>query len=447
MLRTLALSILSLSLLAATPSSAPIPGFSEAASRGQREAEAKFDASLKKANLREWNRNLSARPHFVGAPFTKESAEWIASMFRSWGYDTAVAAWDAEEPGLLGSTEWVEAHAAELEAKAVAYINSDSNGRGFLGMSGSHTLEPFINDVARDVVDPQKRISVFDRARAARLVGADAKERREIRETRDLPIGALGSGSDYTPFFQHLGIASLNIGFGGENQGGSYHSIYDSFDHYSRFGDPNFDYGITLAQVGGRATLRLANADVLPFDFSAFARTVSRYADEVEALTETMRNETAERNRLIAEGSLDAAHDPTLAWKAPVTREEVPHLNFAPVKNAVARLQAATASYQKARANRGAIPPETETRLNALLRNAERTLTRPERLPRRSWFRHQVYAPGFYTGYGVKTLPGIREAIEQRNWSEAEQQIGVASAALDRFTTLVREAETVIAQP
>jgi N-acetylated-alpha-linked acidic dipeptidase len=188
------------------------------------------------------------------------------------------AAWDAEEPGLLGSTEWAEHHQAELRNKAVVYINSDSNGRGFLSVGGSHTLEKYTNELARDVPDPQTKVSVWQRLRASQMVNGSANERREARERADVRIYALGSGSDYTPFLQHLGIASLNIGFGGEDGGGSYHSIYDSFDHYTRFGDPNFDYGVALAKVAGRATLRFANADVLPFEFMNFADTVSNYA-------------------------------------------------------------------------------------------------------------------------------------------------------------------------
>src|SRR5207237_6232795 len=137
-------------------------------------------------------------------------------------------AWDGEEPGLLGSTEWVETHADMLKDKAAVYINTDSNGRGFLGIGGSHTLEKFINEVGRDIPDPQTTMSVWERARAQQIVGGPANARKEALERPDLRIYALGSGSDYTPFLQHLGIASMNIGFGGEDGGGSYHSIYDS---------------------------------------------------------------------------------------------------------------------------------------------------------------------------------------------------------------------------
>ncbi|MDQ3748594.1 MAG: M28 family peptidase, partial [Acidobacteriota bacterium] len=249
------------------------------------------------------------------------------------------AAWDAEEPGLLGSTEWAEHHAQELKNKTAVYINSDSNGRGFLGVGGSHTLEKFVNEVSRDVIDPQTRISVGERWRAAQLVNGSPNSKKEARERTDLRISALGSGSDYTPFLQHLGIASLNLGYGGEDGGGSYHSVYDSFDHYTRFGDPNFDYGIALAQTAGRMTLRLANADVLPFEFTNFADTVGVYVKEIMTLADTMREETKQMNQMISDGTLKAAQDPKEIFVMPKPKADVPFLNFAPLQNALAKLQ------------------------------------------------------------------------------------------------------------
>jgi N-acetylated-alpha-linked acidic dipeptidase len=338
------------------------------------------------------------------------------------------AAWDGEEEGLLGSTEWVEAHEDELREKAVAYINSDSNGRGFLGIGGSHTLETFINDVARDIPDPQTKLTVWERARASRVVNGSATTRKEALERRDLRIGALGSGSDYTPFLQHLGIASLNIGFGGEDGGGSYHSIYDSFDHYTRFGDPNFAYGVALAKVGGHATLRLANADTLPFEFVNFADTVSQYASEVIKLADTMREETRMANMLIDNGMLRDVQDPTQKYVMPVRRDEVPYINFAPLQNAVAKLNESAKAYRSSSAGRPA-----SAALDRELYMTERVLTDVRGLPRRDWFRHMIYAPGLYTGYGVKTLPGIREAIEERNWAEANEEIARVSRVLEAF--------------
>ncbi len=340
--------------------------------------------------------------------------------------------WDGEEEGLLGSTEWVEAHADELTRKAAVYINTDSNGRGFLGIGGSHTLEKFANEVSRGIADPETKMSVWQRSRAQQLVNGNAEERKELAERQDLRIDALGSGSDFTPFLQHLGIASMNIGFGGEDGGGSYHSIYDSFEHYTRFGDPNFQYGVTLAMVCGHSVLRLANAETLPFEFSNFADTIGTYVKEVTKLTDTMREETNELNKSIADGSLKAVQDPTKIFVMPEPKGDVPKLDFEPLHRALKRLKESAADYQTASAGRIA-PAGVQKQLDEILINTERSLTDNAGLPRRDWFRHQIYAPGFYTGYGVKTLPGVREAIEQRNWNEASEQIRVVSRTLENF--------------
>ena len=343
------------------------------------------------------------------------------------------AAWDAEEPGLIGSTEWAELHAEGLQANAVAYINTDGNGRGLLNMGGSHTLERFINAVARDVTDPQTGISVSERLHARRLTRGASDD---LDAASDHPIAALGSGSDYTPFLQHLGIASLNLSYSGESGGGSYHSVYDSYDHYVRFGDPAFAYGIALASTAGRAVLRLAEADILPFVFAPFSDTVARYVDEVIELTGRMREETARTNRLLADGRYEAAADPTTTFVPPAREDPVPYLNFAPLQNAVARLQVAAAASDRglrAAVDEGVLSTAARRAVNRRLLRTERLLTRDAGLPRRPWFRHQIYAPGFYTGYGVKTLPGVREAIEQRAWNEASEQVGHAAAALERL--------------
>lgn len=337
------------------------------------------------------------------------------------------AAWDAEEQGLLGSTEWAEQHADELRRRAAVYINTDSNGRGFLGIGGSHTLEKFINEVGKSVSDPQTKLTVWERTRANQIVNGSPNSRRDALERGDLRISPLGSGSDYTPFLQHLGIASLNIGFGGEDGGGSYHSIYDSFDHYTKYGDPGFAYGIALAKVCGRATLRLANADTLPFEFTNFADTVGRYVTEVINLADAMRDETRSMNQTISSGMLKAVQDPTQTFIVPAERTPVPFLNFAPLQNSISRLNESAKKYQAAAKDKQV----SNAALDEALYKTERALTRTHGLPRRDWFRHQIYAPGFYTGYGVKTLPGIREAIEQRDWKEAEEQIVVAAKVLD----------------
>ncbi len=345
------------------------------------------------------------------------------------------AAWDAEEQGLIGSTEWVELHADELRQKAAVYINTDSNGRGFLGIGGSHTLEKFINEVGRSVPDPQTKMTVLERTRANQIVNGSPDLRRDAMERGDLRIYPLGSGSDFTPFLQHLGIASLNIGFGGENGGGSYHSIYDSFDHYTKYGDPGFAYGVALAKVCGHATLRLLNADTVPFEFSNFADTVNQYVREVERLVDTMRDDTRTFNRSVSSGMLKAVQDPTETFIVPAERSPVPFLNFAPLQNSITRLNESVKNYEAAGTARA-----PSAKLDEALYKTERALTRSQGLPRRDWFRHQIYAPGFYTGYGVKTLPGVREAIEQRDWKEASEQILIVSQILDAFSLEIDKA-------
>ena len=353
------------------------------------------------------------------------------------------AGWDAEEPGLLGSTEWAEDHAAEIQEKAVVYINSDGNGRGFIGVGGSHTLERLANELGDEVIDPQTGISVNDRLKHARAVDGAP----DVYTRRDRRIGPLGSGSDYTPFLQHLGIASLNIGFGGESGGGSYHSIFDSYDHYSRFGDPGFAYGITLAKTAGRATLRMANADVLPFRFGNFADNVRMYLGEVKQLAASMRTETELHNRLVENDSYEIASDPTKTYVPPEAKEPVPHINFAPVENAVARLEAAAARYDElmtSAVSQGLLGGGTGERLNNLLQGMEQRMTREEGLPRRPWFRHMIYAPGFWTGYGVKTLPGIREGLEERAWDEVDMFVDEVAAALNRVSDGLDQAAALL---
>jgi len=352
------------------------------------------------------------------------------------------ALWDGEEPGLLGSTEWAEDHADELRQKAVAYLNTDSNGRGFFGVGGSHALARFVTEVARDVTDPETNVSALERVRARLAAGTN----RDI-EKGDLSIGALGSGSDYTPFLQHLSISSINAGYGGEGGGGSYHSIFDSFDWYIRFGDPELVYGAVLAKTMGRMTLRLADADVLPYRFQNLSSTVSDYANEVMKLADDMRQGTERHNRLVASNAFRIQADPTETYVAPDSEAAVPYLNFAPLQNAVRHLDDAAKAYDEALATSmasGGPTGRTAQRLNALLRSTERTLGDTTGLPRRPWFRHTIYAPGFYTGYGVKTLPGIREAIEQRAWDEATVQIPRVAAALERLAGVLEQAKEVL---
>ncbi|HXU45595.1 MAG TPA: transferrin receptor-like dimerization domain-containing protein [Thermoanaerobaculia bacterium] len=360
------------------------------------------------------------------------------------------AAWDAEEPGLLGSVEWAETHADELRAKAVAYVNSDSNSRGYLGIRGSSSLEAMINDVARDVVDPEKSVSVWTRARATALIDGTAEEKREARDRPNLRIGPLGSGSDYTPFIQHLGIAALDLGYGGEEQYGQYHTAYDNFEHFSRFVDPDFAYGVILAQTGGRTVLRLAEADVLPFEFTGSADTISKYVDEVTKLADDLRDKAVEENLRIDDGSYALTFDPKETHVVPKRQEAVPYLNFAPLRNSLAALQASARVYSKAVTARAAAgkPLSTEERaeLDRLLIGTERALTRPEGLPGRPWFVHQIDAPGFYTGYGAKTLPAVREAIEQKKWDAAARGVDTVAAAVSAYAAQIDRAAATLAK-
>ena len=344
------------------------------------------------------------------------------------------AAWDGEEEGLLGSTEWAEQHADELREKAVAYINSDGNGRGYLGAEGSHSLESLVNDVAREITDPEKNIPVWERLKLLDISRAKTDDdRKDVRDRSQLRIDAVGSGSDYTVFIDHLGVASLNLGYGGEAGGGIYHSIYDDFYWYTHFDDSNFVYGRALAQTIGSAVMRLADADVIPLNFNNSAETYGRYVNELEKLAQKKRDDAIERNRQLDEGVFSATADPTKKSVPPPRLAVPPYLNFAPLKNGIDAMKESARKYEaafaKAQANGGAALAKAAS-ANAKLMATERALTTEQGLPERGWFKNQIYAPGFYTGYGVKTMPAVREAIEQDKWPLAEQSIEVVGKVL-----------------
>lgn len=345
-------------------------------------------------------------------------------------------AWDAEEPGLIGSTEWVEHHADELQEHAVAYLNTDGTSRGFISIGGSHVLERFFNQIIAEVDDPRSAISLKERRRAYDKIYGSDQEKLDANNRSDLRIFPLGSGSDYTPFLQHLGIASAHLGIRGEAADGSYHTLYDTYEHYTKFRDPGLLYGATLAKVAGRATLRLANAPRLPFEFSGLADNIALYVDELEKLADDMRTETATDNQLIADGVYAAALNPYKTLGPPRQKEAVPHFSFAPLKNALDRLQVAANEFDMAAAESAT----TSEEINQLLYTSERLLSREEGLEGRPWYVHHIYAPGFYTGYGVKTIPGVREAIEQREYDKVAAQIEIAadviSGMADRVAAL-----------
>ena len=357
------------------------------------------------------------------------------------------ASWDGEEPGLLGSTEWAETHAKELQGKAVLYLNSDGNDRGFLSAGGSHSFQRLVNDVSSGVKDPQTGVSTQARLRARMMVdgyekGASDDDRKAAKVAAaggDLNIEALGSGSDFTPFLQHLGVASLNIGYEGEaDEDGVYHSNYDSYDHYIRFGDPGFAYGIAEAQTVGHLILRMADADVLPLQFGAYADAVDGYVGELHDLADHKRKTAVELGKLLDDNAFKLAADPTRPILPPAREPEVPHLNFAPLDNALDRLKKSTKAYDdayaKLMAGQAKLTPAQLKELNGNLRELEAALTDSRGLPGRDWFKHLVYAPGLYTGYGVKTLPGVREAIEENHFDEAAQYTTLTAAALSAYS-------------
>jgi N-acetylated-alpha-linked acidic dipeptidase len=344
------------------------------------------------------------------------------------------AAWDGEEPALLGSTEWAEAHADELQQRAVAYVNSDSNGRGFLEADGSHTLERFINDVARDIEDPETHLTVWKRKQARAIDQAKPEDKEKVRSRADWRIGALGSGSDFTPFLQHLGIPSLNIGYGGEDSHGIYHSIYDDFYFYTHFLDTDFAYGRALAQTGGTAIIRLADADILPFQYANLVDTLRTYDEELQALVKKKREEILERNREIADGVFAAINDPRRPTIAPKVEPVPPAIELTPISRAIETLARRAVALDEARAAalKRSASPAALAAISVKIAQSEQQLLDAAGLVHREWFKHLIYAPGFYTGYSVKTLPGVREAIEQAQYQGLPGEIARVAKALER---------------
>ncbi|WP_158916551.1 transferrin receptor-like dimerization domain-containing protein [Caulobacter sp. S45] len=365
--------------------------------------------------------------------------------------------WDGEEPGLLGSTEWAEQHADELQKKAVVYINSDNIDRGFLRVEGSHELQRLSNEIAGDVKDPETGVTLLARQRARALVegqnptGARADEiRKEAKAAAsggDLPIGALGSGSDYTPFLQHLGIASLNVGFGGEApSGGEYHSAYDTYDHYTRFDDPGMKYSAALARTVGRFVLRYADADAAPVDVNGFAETVGGYVDELHKLADHAREQTVSREKAIKAGAYTLAADPMRPMGAPELEAAVPPVAFAPLDQAAARLKASAAHFQQAYSADAvaALPTARRAELEKVLQSADQALMDPAGLPGRPWYQNMIYAPGMETGYGVKTVPGVREAIEGRRWAEADHFAEITARSINAYSDRLDKAAALL---
>ena len=363
------------------------------------------------------------------------------------------ASWDGEEPGLLGATEWAEMHAPELQDKAVLYINSDTNDRGLLFLQASYSSRRLVDQAAADVRDPETGASVRDRSLAAlqvRALDAAATEETKAQAKNaaaggDLPVGDLGSGSDYSAFVQHLGIASIDLGFGGEGEsGGVYHSAYDTFEHYQKFGDAGMVYGVVLAETAGRLALRTADADVLPMAFGNLAESVGRQVDELKKLVATERTHSETVDRLLDQKAFALAADPTKSWGPPDREAPVPDIDFSPLDDAAAKLKASASAYDAAIAAAPSLTPKQIAGINGILQGLEQAMTDSRGLPGRPWYRHLIYAPGMLTGYGAKTLPGVREAIEGRRWSEAAEFIARTARALDMVATRLGMATAMI---
>lgn len=363
------------------------------------------------------------------------------------------ASWDAEEPMLLGSTEWAEAHGKELQQKAIIYINTDGNGRGVLGAEGSHDWQHMVNQVAADVTDPQTGASVGERLRAKirtdaydKIGKTDATALKAAETGDDLPIGALGSGSDFSTFLQHLGVPALNIGYGGEEEsGGVYHSIYDSYDHFTRFDDPGLAYGATLSKTIGRMVLRIADADTPPQRFGDLATTVARYLDEVRKLADDRKAEDDTRAKLLTAGAFKLSSDPRKPVTPPRADPTTPFIELAPLANGVDALKKSAAAFDAAYAAQGAkLTPAARTKLNAMLQNIDQLLLSERGLPMRPWYKNLIYAPGRFTGYGAKTLPGVREAIEERRFDDANLYAKLTGEALTAYAARLDAARALL---
>ena len=393
---------------------------------------------------------FGAADPLTGQVALMSEAKALGQLYRQgWrpGRTIVYASWDGEEPGLLGSTEWAEEHAAELKQKALLYINTDNNGRGFLAAEGSHDLQHFVDAAAADVPDPQTGVATASRARARILAAsytAPESVRPDVADAArtggDLPLGPLGSGSDYSPFVQHLGIASLNLGFGGQDfAGGSYHSVYDTFYHVTHFDDPGMAYGTALSKVVGRLVLRAADAPRVPARYSDFSRTVSRYLDEVMKLASDQRDKDRALADLRREGDFKVAAAPYDPLTAPPDRGITPLVDMLPLQNAVDHLKRAASAADAMLGREDKLPPAAQARINARLADIDQLLIDPQGLPGRPWYKNLIYAPGTLTGYGAKTLPGVREAIEQRRWDDARTYVGRTAKVLEDYANRLDE--------
>jgi N-acetylated-alpha-linked acidic dipeptidase len=389
-----------------------------------------------------------------------EEARVIGEMHKQgWNPKRSIiyCAWDGEEPGLLGSVEWVETHLSELQKHAVAYINSDDSDRGFLGVGGTQDLQSVVSSVARDILDPETHMSLLQRTRLAAIAQAkNADERSAIRRQTDLSIEALGDGSDYTAFQDFAGISTLDFAFGGEDQGTQYHSVYDDFYWYTHFGDTDFSYGRALAQLAGTTMIRLAGADLIPVDYSPQADAIAKYESELEQLLKDQQDEITERNLELQEGVFTATADPRKTFVPPPAEAVPPFMNFTPMKNAIELLKKSAERYSNALASlqaddAPAPSPQALEAVNADLLRISRLFLNEKGLPERPWFKNQIYAPGAYTGYSAKPIAAVREYMDQKKWKEADAQIPPVAQIIETVAAGINKAaedlETAVHKP
>jgi N-acetylated-alpha-linked acidic dipeptidase len=355
-------------------------------------------------------------------------------------------AWDGEEPGLLGSVEWVETHLDELKRHAVAYINSDTNERGYMLPGGTQDLESFISGVARAVEDPETHMSVYQRSHLYSIAHAgNAEERSDVRKRRDLEVEALGDGSDFTAFQDYAGISTLSVEFGDEDDGTQYHSVYDDFYWYTHFVDTDFAYGRALSQTAGTAIMRLAAADLIPVDYSPQADAIAKYEAELEKLLKDKQEEYTERKVELEEGVFKATSDPRRPVLPPPAEPIPPFINFAPMKNAITLLKASADRYTAALAafaakGAPALPQPSLALINEDLLRVSRSFLNQNGLPDRPWFKNQIYAPGAYTGYGAKPIAAVREYMDERRWRDAESQVPQVGHAIENAAAAIDKA-------
>ena len=355
-------------------------------------------------------------------------------------------AWDGEEPGLLGSVEWVETHVDDLRKHAVTYVNSDSSSRGYLSVGGTQDLQAVVGAVAHDITDPEKKISVFERAHHQAIMEAkDVEAKGKVRKRNDLVLGDLGDGSDFTAFQDFAGISSLNVGYGDEEEGTQYHSIYDDFYWYTHFADQDFVYERALAQTAGSVVLRIADSDLLPFDYAPQAEAIAKYESELEKLLKDKQEEIGERNTEIQEGAFTATADPHKTFVPPPIDPVPPYMNFAPMKNAIDKMKKSAERYSKAlakfrSATDGTVSVSSVETVNADLLGISRLFLNDKGLPGRPWFKNQIYAPGAYTGYGAKPVAAVREFMDEKKWKEADEQIPMVAEVIDHVSAGIDKA-------